>query len=238
MNTNVCKWNKKDLTDLRSRLLSLADEKYREFHMSLCKTSKLEIIGIRLPIIRSIAKEILKNSPELFIKNVKCRYYEEQMLKALVTAGEKKSFSQKRADIERLIPEIDNWAVCDTFCSALKPKKDELDEVFLFVKEHIFGSYEYEIRTAVVLSMNYLVTEKYIDELLSMYEKTDCSYYYTSMAVAWALSVCFVKFRDETLAFIKSSNLDKLTFNRTIQKIIDSYRVSAEDKALVKAMRK
>ncbi len=232
------KWTKDDFNELRTDISELADKKYRDFHSSLCKTSECEILGVRLPLLRQTAKEILKENPESFVKNIKCKYYEEVMLKALVIAGIKKPFSEKLSVIEAFIPEIDNWAVCDTFCSSLKPKKNELDEVYAFVKKHIFGSYEYEIRTAAVLGMNYLVTEKYIDELLKMYSKTDCSYYYTSMAVAWALSVCFVKFRDKTLKYLESCNLDAETYKRTVQKISDSFRVTKEDKKLVKELKR
>ena len=232
------KWNKSDLADLRNRLVALSDEKYRAFHSSLCKTSKYEMLGIRLPVLRQISKEILKENPEAFVKGVKIKYYEEAMLKALVIAGLKMPFSDKTGYIESLIPDIDNWAVCDTFCSTLKPKAGELDEVLLFVKKHIFAQYEYEIRTAVVLALNCLINDSYIDELLALFDKTDCSYYYTSMAVAWALSVCFVKCRKETLAYLKNCKLDALTFNRTMQKICDSYRVTKEDKELVKKLKK
>ena len=229
---------KEDLNELRARLLSLADEKYKAFHSSLCKTSKYEIIGVRLPVLRQLAKEILKDSPERFADNVKCKYYEEVMLKALVIAGQRKPFAEKEARIEAFIPEIDNWAVCDTFCSTLKPKKSELDEVFCFVKKHIYGDYEYEIRTAVVLALNCLIEEKYIDELLLLFDRTDCSYYYTSMAVAWALSFCFIKFKDKTVEYLKKCSLDSETYARTVQKISDSYRVSKEDKQLVKELKK
>lgn len=232
------KWNRNDLSELRNRLVALSDEKYRAFHSSLCKTSKYEILGVRLPLLRDMAKEISNENPEAFIKNVKCRYYEEIMLKALATAKLKMPFSEKAEYIENLIPDIDNWAVCDTFCSTLKPKKNELDGVLAFVKKHIFAEYEYEIRTAVVLALNCLVSENYIDELLALFDKTDCSYYYTSMAVAWAVSVCFVKCRKETLAYLKNCKLDGLTYKRTVQKICDSYRVTKEDKELVRKLKK
>lgn len=225
-----------DIEMLRSELDTLADEKYRSFHLGLCKTSKLKIKGVRLPQLRKIAKKLIKDGFAEEIKKLEPASYEENMIKALVIAGERKPFADKISDIEAFIPFVDNWAVCDAFCSELKPKRSELGELYAFVKKHIYAEYEYEIRLAVVLILDYLITDDYIDEVLKMLYKVDCSYYYTSMAVAWALSFCFIKFREKTLVYLKNGELDEKTFSRTQQKIVDSFRVNPDDKKLVRSL--
>lgn len=225
-----------DVENLRDTIDTLADEKYRRFHEGLCKTSCYEIRGVRLPQIRKLAKQLIKDGFADEMKAVKPLCYEEVIIKALVIAGEKKPFCEKIKDIEEFIPEIDNWAVCDSFSGELKPKAKELDDLMNFVKRHIYGDYEYEIRLAVVLILNYLITEKYIDCVLEMLIKVDCGYYYTSMAVAWAISFCFMKFRDKTLDVLKNGCIDAQTYKRTVRKILDSYRVSDEDKLLVRKL--
>lgn len=230
--------NNFDVKLLIDTLDSLADEKYKRFHSGLCKTSKFEIKGVRMPLLKKLAKQLIKDGFADSLKAVEPSCYELVMIKALVIAGERKPLNLKLCDMEALIPEIDNWAVCDAFCSELKPKETELDTLFRFVKKHIYGSYEYEIRLAVVLILNYLITEEYIDEILPMLEKVDCNYYYTSMAVAWALSFCYINFPEKTFVFLKNCSLDSVTFKRTVQKIRDSYRISKEDKQRVKMLKR
>lgn len=215
---------------LRVELKKLSDEKYRQFHSRICITSQYRILGVRLPVLRKLSRAILKDKPESFLDSVQPVYYEEVMLKALVLAGLKKPLCDKINDIETFVPLIDNWAVCDTFSSSLKPKKNELELLLDFIKRHIYGCCEYEIRLAVVLLLQYYVDSEHIDEVLSLLGGVDCTMYYTSMAVAWALSVCYVKFKDKTEAYLKSSCLDLITLRRTVGKIRDSYRVSEEDK--------
>lgn len=225
-----------DIEALRKELDTSADEKYRSFHLGLCKTSKLEIKGVRLPQLRKLAKRLIKDGFADDIKKLEPVSYEENMIKALVIAGERKPFADKISDIEAFIPFIDNWAVCDAFCSEIKPKQSELGEIYEFVNKHIFAEYEYEIRLAVVLILDYLITDDYIDKVLKMLYKVDCSYYYTSMAVAWALSFCFIKFKEKTLVYLKNGELDEKTFLRTKQKIVDSFRVNSDDKKLIRSL--
>ena len=225
-----------DIEALRKELDTSADEKYRSFHLGLCKTSKLEIKGVRLPQLRKLAKKLIKDGFAEEIKKFEPASYEENMIKALVIAGERKPFADKISDIEAFIPLVDNWAVCDAFCSELKPKQSELGEIYEFVNKHIYAEYEYEIRLAVVLILDYLITDDYIDEVLALLYKVDCSYYYTSMAVAWALSFCFINFKEKTLVYLKNGELDEKTFLRTKQKIVDSFRVNSDDKKLIRSL--
>ncbi len=225
-----------NIRQLRKEIEALSDESYRSFHEGLCKTTKYKINGVRLPELRRLAKEIIKSGNADKMMSVQPDCYEEVMIKALVIAGERIPLEKKLPEIEAFIPEIDNWAVCDTFSSTLKPKSNELGLLLDFVKSHIFGDYEYEIRLSVVLMLNYLIKQEYIDEILILLSKTDCSYYYTSMAVAWALSFCYIGFRDKTLVLLKSGKIDGITLKRTEQKIRDSYRVSKADKELLKRL--
>ncbi|MDO4846871.1 MAG: DNA alkylation repair protein [Clostridiaceae bacterium] len=225
-----------DIEALRKELDTSADEKYRSFHLGLCKTSKLEIKGVRLPQLRKLEKKLIKDGFAEEIKKFEPASYEENMIKALVIAGERKPFADKISDIEAFIPLVDNWAVCDAFCSELKPKQSELGEIYEFVNKHIYAEYEYEIRLSVVLILDYLITDDYIDKVLKMLYKVDCSYYYTSMAVAWALSFCFINFKEKTLVYLKNGELDEKTFLRTKQKIVDSFRVNSDDKKLVRSL--
>ena len=97
---------------------------------------------------------------------------------------------------------------------------------------------EYEIRFGVVMSMQLFIDDEHIGQLLEEYDAIRHDGYYVKMAVAWALSVCFVKFPEITMQYLKQNTLDDFTYNKTLQKIIESYRVDAETKKLIKQMKR
>lgn len=238
MELSNVQWNGRAYAEFRDYLLSYSDEKYRAFQSGLCKTSKYPIIGVRLPIMQKISSEIVKGKPLYFLMAASVQSYEEIMIRGLVTAKLKMPLAEKFVYIEEFLPYIDNWAVCDSFCTALKPKKNELYMLFEFCKEHAFSQNTYEARAAVVLMMRYLLTDEFGEDVISILENIDCSEYYVGMAVAWALSESFIKFREKTLEVFSSGNIDAVTQNRAIQKIRDSYRVSDSDKALVNSLKR
>ncbi len=110
--------------------------------------------------------------------------------------------------------------------------------MYEFLQSYLVSDREYELRFAAVVLMQYYITEDYIDTVLDWYGKICVDAYYVKMAVAWGLSVCFVKFRDKTLAFLQNCDIDRFTYNKAIQKIRESYRVSEEDKEMLKEMKK
>lgn len=231
-------WTAEDYAQYREILSENAEEGYKNFHERLCKTSRAEILGVRLPKIKKFASEILKGNAVSFLKEVKNDYYEEVMTEGLVTAGLKMPFYEKIKYTERFLPKIDNWAVCDSVCSAYKFGKNEKDGVFRFCEKCALSDKEYYIRFGTVLLMDKFITDEYIDRLFVIFDKTDCSYYYTSMAVAWSISFCYIKFRNETEKYLNETEIDTATYNRAIQKIVDSNRVSKEEKEKVKLLRR
>ena len=170
MELSKVQWNGRAYAEFRDYLLSFSDEKYRAFHSGLCKTSKYPIIGVRLPIMQKISSEIVKGKPLYFLMAASVQSYEEIMIRGLVTAKLKMPLAEKFVYIEEFLPYIDNWAVCDSFCTALKPKKNELYMLFEFCKEHAFSQNTYETRTAVVLMMRYLLTDEFGEDVISILE--------------------------------------------------------------------
>ena len=120
MELSKVQWNGRAYAEFRDYLLSFSDEKYRAFHRGLCKTSKYPIIGVRLPIMQKISSEIVKGKPLYFLMAASVQSYEEIMIRGLVTATLKMPLAEKFVYIEEFLPYIDNWAVCDSFCTALK----------------------------------------------------------------------------------------------------------------------
>ena len=225
------------MDNLRNRLFELADDKYKEFHSSLCPNTE-NIIGVRLPQLRQIAKEITKGDWRGFLSTSKEDYYEEVLINGLVIAYAKCDVDERLNYIKDFVPKIYNWAICDTFCNTLKFVNKNKEAVWDFIQTYLKSSKEFEIRFAVVIILNYYITEDYIDIVLETLDKVRHDGYYVKMAMAWAISVCFVKFEQKTMLYLKNNNLDDFTYNKSLQKICESLRVDKETKALIKSMKR
>jgi 3-methyladenine DNA glycosylase AlkD len=137
--------------------------------------------------------------------------------------------------IESQVALMDNWAVCDGF--PYRPKASESDAYYGFAKSFIPRGKEYERRFGIVTMMKF-IDEEHIDEILSLMDSVKDDRYYVNMAVAWTVSMCYVKFPERTEDFLRKCSLDDFTYNKSIQKTCESFRVSPEDKARLKGMRR
>ena len=212
------------------------DTKYLDFNKKIVNTPS-KMLGIRTPILRNIAKDIAKSNPIKFLDIIKNNYYEESILEGFVIAYFKDNNLFDKY-LERFIPKINNWATCDMCISSMKQmSKDE--KYFNLAKDLIKKGKEFEIRVGYIIIMNYFLNDSHIDEILNILNKKEnFNYYYVNMAKAWLISVCFVKFRDKTLEFIKNNKLDTFTHNKAIQKIIESFRVNDNDKKYLRTLKR
>ena len=220
------------------QLFELQDKKYKEFHSSLCPNVD-NIIGVRIPELRKLAKQIAKENPKEFIENpVKKQYYEEIMLEGFVIGYMKATLEEKLHYLDNFIPEIDNWAVCDCTASTLKFIDKYKKEAWEYLQKYINSKKEFEKRFAIIILMDYYLTDEYIDKVLEIYNKIDSDQYYVQMGIAWAISVWFVKYREKTRKILDNNNLSTFTHNKSIQKIIESTRVDKETKEELKKLKK
>ena len=215
--------------NIEDDLFKMQDKKYREFQSKLCPGIN-NIIGIKLPNLRKYAKKISGTVSEVQIPT---NYYEEIMLKGMLIGLEKELNYEK---IKNFIHLINNWAVCDTFCTSLKNVKKDKEKMWAFLKKYLSSTKEFEVRFAVVMMLQYYIDENYIDNVLMLLEKIKHEGYYAQMAVAWAYSICFVKFYNKTKKHflkLKKGNTDKnkiFIINKSIQKATESYRLTKEQK--------
>lgn len=212
------------------------DFKYKAFQKKLIPNIEEDkIIGVRIPLIRKQAMELRDKEPQKIIDQFlslgkKELYYEEKVLIGCLIGYMKISMVDWKNNIEKFVDILDNWAVCDTTCSTMKIVYKNKKEVWEFLQSFLMDSREYHIRFGVVMLMDYFIEEEYIEKVIDVLQRVYVQDYYAMMAVAWALSVCFVKFEDKTMELINSCNLDRATHNKTIQKIRESNRVSNEKK--------
>lgn len=223
--------------EIRAYLDANIDEDYRIFHSKLVPNVEL-FRGVRLPVIRQLAKRIVAGDCRSYLAEVSLESYEERMLCALVIGSLKGDFEEIKPYITRFIPFIDNWAVCDCFCAALKITIKNRSAMFEFILPYLDSEREYEVRFAVVMLMSYYIDDEYIDVLLQKFEQIQNHDYYVKMAVAWAISICYIKHCAKTLSFLQQNSLDDWTHNKAIQKIVESNRVDSLDKVLVKSYKR
>ncbi|MCI9287063.1 MAG: DNA alkylation repair protein [Clostridia bacterium] len=225
------------MDEIREKIFELADEKYKEFHSGLCPNTN-NIVGVRVPVLRNYSKELVKGNFRNYLANAKDEYYEEVMLQGMVIGLAKMELEERLEYITKFVPKIDNWAVCDVSCAGFKFAKKYQSEVWKFLKPYLESNKEFEIRFGVVMLLDFYITEEYIDKVLEILNKIQYEGYYVKMAVAWAISVCYIKFPKETFKLLQENSLDDFTYNKALQKIIESYRVSEEEKKTIRAMKR
>ena len=213
-------------------LFSLKDDEYKKFNQKIVKTDN--IIGIRLPILKNIAKIIAKNDYLSFIKNNKHQYSEEIMLHGLVITYLKIDFNESIKLFDEYIKYIDSWATCDSVVMNYKIVSKNLDICLIKIKEYLKSDKPFVKRVGIVLLFYYL-NDNYIDEVLKLINSIKSEDYYVKMANAWLISICLVKYYDKTVKFLKSCQLDDWTYNKALQKAIESYRI--KDKETLRKMK-
>ncbi|MHD0322067.1 DNA alkylation repair protein [Fusobacterium varium] len=237
MDYTLIKWNKKNYELFIDELKKMQDEKYREFHNKIIG-AEVEVIGLRSPIVKDIAKKIAKGDWEGFLAQKKGKYYEETTLRGQVIGFAKADKETIKQYIERYIDEIDNWGICDTFIGNLKIIKKEKEYFYPMVKRMAESEEQWKIRFGLITLMSCYIEKEYINEIFRICSRVKNKEYYVQMGQAWLISTLFIKFRDETLEYLKDNSLYKWTQNKAIQKIRESFRVSEEDKELVKSLKK
>ena len=220
---------------IRQDLFAMQDLKYKEFHGSLCPDMD-NVIGVRIPKLREYAKELYKCNNLKDIK-IEDKYYEELVIQGMLIGFQTKApIKEVIKQVEEFIPKINSWAVCDTFCAGLKITKKYQTEMFKVIKEYLKSTQEYQVRFAIVMLLNYYINDQYIDQVLQILDNVKLDKYYVQMANAWAISICLIKYYNKTLDFLKITKIDDFTYNKGIQKAIESYRITNEQKEYLRTL--
>lgn len=240
MELKIQKWNSQSYFEFSEYLKSFSDSEYKDFHSRLLPDyPKEKILGVRLPKMREIAREISKGSPLSFLSVCKSDYYEEIMIRGIVTGLVKcKSFDEFSSLVDSFVGLIDNWAVNDSFCSSLKQTKKFLPEFFEHLSIYLKSENPWHIRFAVVMMMTYYLDDTYIDEVLKRTDSIKSEHYYVKMAQAWLVATALAKQCDKTLLYLDNSKLDDWTFNKAIQKARESYRIDKRLKETLNQMKR
>ena len=230
---------------VRDELYKNMDVEYGKFTASLSPGAG-NIIGVRIPVLRKMAKEIASVNWKEYLDGARDDTFEEVMLQGIVLGYARGKINDILTYMGRFIPKIDDWSICDTCCNTFKIANQYQQEVWDFLMPYLDEqgvidgkpanerNREFELRFVAVMMLNYYLNDAYIDKVLYAYDHMKNDGYYLKMGVAEA----YVKCPEPTKAFLKNNHLDDFTFNKAIQKMQESFRITPEEKAALKAMKR
>ena len=224
------------MDELQQELFKLQDLKYRNFHSKLMPgIDKETIIGIRTPVLRKFAKEFAKTeAAEAFLKELPHQYYEENNLHMLLIS-DIKDYERCLAEVKRFLPYINNWATCDI----PRPKcfAKHKTELLPVIKEWIASGDTYTIRYGIGTLLSFYLDEGFQMEDLDLAAGVRREEYYVKMMAAWYFATALAKQYDAALPYLRQRRLDRWTHNKTIQKAVESYRITPEQKDELRSLR-
>lgn len=228
--------SKEYLDVISEELFALQDTEYQVFQSKLMPTIPPEtVIGVRTPLLRKLAKE-LAGTPqaEHFLQSLPHRYYEENNLHAFLI--EKiRDYDTALAETERFLPYINNWATCDCFCPKVFAKHKE--ELLISIRRWLDSGKLYTVRYAIGMLMRYYLDENFQPDYLAWVAGVHSEEYYLNMMRAWYFATALAKQPDAVLPWLTDRRLDVWTHNKTIQKAVESYRISPERKQQLRELR-
>ncbi len=190
--------------DVRQNLFENQDLKYLDFHAKLVpNVDKNRIIGVRIPVLRKIGKNLDSNDFGWY-------YYEELMLHGFYIGYSKLNFNEKLILLDEFVPRINSWGICDCVCSTLKFVLNKQQDFLIYLSKFMNSENEYELRFVVVMLMDYFIDDNYVDFCVDYFSNISSDYYYVNMAVAWALSVVFVKYPQKVIKILESKCFQNL----------------------------
>lgn len=221
---------------IKEKLFNLKDFEYLKFHANLVPTiDSKRIIGVRVPQIRNLAKDLTKEEIAIFLDDIPHYYQEENILHAILLSN----INDVEEILQRLndfLPYVDNWAVCDT----IKPKafKKNDKKIIEEIKKWICSKQTYTARYGILALFTYFMDQKYKKEYLHLPLLVKNHDYYVDMAIAWFYQVALSKHYDDAIIYIEENRLNKFTHNKTISKCHDSYQIPSSRKEYLNTLRR
>ncbi len=225
------------VSEIQTQLISMQDLEYKAFHSRLMPTISPEtIIGVRTPALRKYAKEMAKyGDVEGFMHELPHKYYEENNLHGFLIESIK-DFDKCLSEVERFLPYVDNWATCDM----MRPKvfKKDPHKLLPGIEEWLASDKTYTLRYGIGMLMTYFLDEYFDIKYAEKVAAVDSEEYYVKMMIAWYFATALAKQWEAVIPFIENGKLEKWTHNKAIQKAIESYRITSEQKVYLRELKR
>ena len=221
---------------IRDELFKMQDKEYRDFQAKLIPGKTIDVmIGVRTPDLRKYAKELVnKKEYESFLKTLPHDYFDEDQLHAFIIS-ELKDYDECIAYVKAFLPYVDNWATCDQMSPKVFKKNKEklLEEIKVWIK----SDETYTIRFGIGMLMQHFLDEDFKKEYLKWVSEIKSEEYYVNMMIAWYFATALAKQYESTISYIEKQKLDKWTHNKTIQKSVESYRITDDQKYYLRSLK-
>ncbi|BED93124.1 MAG: DNA alkylation repair protein [Candidatus Paraimprobicoccus trichonymphae] len=239
-------WTKARYEEFINYLKNLADLKYKEFHFKILNDNTVGFIGVQTPILREIAKNILKNDYNGFLRFNEHKFYEEKAIHSFIIRHAEFTYVELIQAIKDFVPHISNWALADItakkFPQIIENKDIALKEILKFTR----SNNPWEVRLGLVMSLSMYISKKYIYKILEVCKSINSEHrccieneipYYVKIGNAWLVSECYIKFPKITKNFLETKILEKWVQNKAVQKIKESFRVAKKDKIVLENLK-
>lgn len=229
--------------NILSQLFSMQDLAYRDFHAKLVPNiDKETVIGVRTPMLRNFAKKFYREEPEkakAFMKELPHRFYEENNLHGMLISCAARTPEEALTMLDEFLPYVDNWATCDLLPPKILKKDLNLTRqaVMKWLDEGMAAGQVYRVRFAIVAMLTFLLDEGFEKADLDRLAELHTDEYYINMAIAWYYSFAFIKKYEDTIGLFETKRMGKWVHNKSIQKAIESYRISDERKAYLRTLK-
>ncbi len=222
--------------DIRKELFGMQDSKYRDFQAKLIPSVDPDsVIGVRTPELRKYAKTLVKNDDiDGFLRDLPHRYFDESQLHAFILSG-MKDYERCIDEVCRFLPFVDNWATCDQMSPKIFKKHKE--ELLVHIREWIKDDKTYTVRFGIGMLMEHFLDDDFKPEYPKMVADVRSEEYYVNMMRAWYFATALAKQYDSVISYIEQRKLDEWTHKKTIQKSVESYRITEEQKVYLKSLR-
>ena len=226
--------------EILADLSAMADEKYRAFNERIVNSPAGSSIGVRTPMLRDYGKRLVRGEGFDLDALLACpdAVFEIRLLKGFAIGAARLPFAQKAEYIDRFVPVIDGWAVCDLFCSSLKEVKKHRAEFLPRIEKYVGQGTEFSQRFGYVMLLGCYMEREYLSAVFELLKGADAQYYYTHMGAAWLIAEVLVKFYDEGIAYLRACPLDAATVNKAIRKARESCRLTPQQKESLRALRR
>ena len=223
--------------NLREKLFELQDTKYKNFQSKLIPTVDAEkIVGVRVPELRKLTKEFFQNhGAGIFFDSLPHKYFEEDFIHSILLS-DMKNFEECLREVKKFLPYVDNWAVCDSLVPKIFSK--HTDKLIDEIKNFLDSNSTYTIRFGILMLMKFYLGENFDEKYLRQVSKIENKNYYVEMMAAWFFAEALVKNYDAAIIFLEENFLSASVHKKTIQKAVESRRISEEKKIYLKSLRK
>ena len=224
------------IEESEKQLFEMQDLKYRDFHSKLLPgIDKETIIGIRTPMLRKFTKEFAKMpETEVFLRDLPHRYYEENNMHMMMVSWIK-DYEKCLEEVKRFLPYVNNWATCDL--PAPKSFAKHKEELLPEVRNWIASGETYTVRYGIGMLMNFYLDDDFQPKYLKLAAEVRSEEYYVNMMIAWYFATALAKQWEATIPYIEERCLSEWVHRKTIQKAVESYRITPEQKAYLRNLR-